>query len=319
MFRDSFQVPKYQDSPLLSDQLLLPNLTLGPDIFLVSSYVPSYLIRLVSDLAATAEVEPGHLSLTLYVPGVLTGEKLAILRLYHHLKADFDSLSALSSFVENALQLMAEGGLSMNILHGKVSGKLSKGTLGVIVERSTNDYVSFEDSRPGDFNSPVVPLRSWLAEEISGAERLLKLLNKALDGSRPSSTLVTPQRTGLWLSALYDYISSLDAKDAGFQNESQLEESLDAQNGAELSKFDDFGSFCEVDVEEEFGEDPSDEDPLLDFFSSGYAVEITSKDVEGHHVAPVPEEIVGLIGEASATCICGRKFRRIEGCPEVTW
>ena len=319
MFRDSFLVPKYQDSPLLSDQLLLPNLTLGPDIFLVSSYVPSYLIRLLSDLAATAEVEPGHLSLTLYIPGSLTSEKLAILRLYNHLKADFDSLSDLTSFLENVLQLMAEGGLSLNVLHGKVSGKLSKGTLGVIVERSTNDYVSFEDSRPGDFNSPVVPLRSWLAEEISAAERLLKLLNQALDASRPSSTLVPPHRTGLWISAVHEHISKAVASADRVEDSEEFEGESDAETNGEPSELEEFESMYETYLNEEFGETPSDDDPLHEFFASGFAVEITAKDIEGHHVAPVPEQIVGWIGEASATCICGRKFRRIEGCPEVTW
>ena len=68
----------------------------------------------------------------------------------------------------------------------------------------------------------------------------------------------------------------------------------------------------ETYLNEEFGETPSDDDPLHEFFASGFAVEITAKDIEGHHVAPVPEQIVGWIGEASATCICGRKFRRIE-------
>ena len=317
MFRSSFSLPKYQDSPSLSEQLLLPNLANGPDAFIVTSYVPSYVQRLVSDLAASVEIEPGHLSLTFYIPGDLMTEKNAILRLLDHLSNDFDSHGHLGFFIDDVLQLMGEGGLSFNVLHGKVSSKLAKGTIGVIVERESSDYVTFEDSKPGDYNSPVVPKRSWLGEEISSAEKLLKLINSALDANKPASALVTSERTGKWLVALSDYIQAESSSRGRDHDGGSFAGS--ASGGDHHTSHLELDDLLEQFGEDEFGLDQAEDDPFYEVFSAGFSIEVTDKDVDGHHVAPVPQALEAWIGEATAICVCGRKFNRIEGCPEVVW
>jgi len=327
-FRHLFEFPKYQDSPLLSDQLLLPNISQGFNLFIISSYVPSYVISLLRDIATSPEMEPGKISLTLYLPGDTVSEQQAIARLHRHLLTSFRSSSDLNEFIQDALQISQEGGLFIQVLHGPVSRTLIKGTIGVIVEELTDEYVSFEDKKPGDFNSPVAPKRSWVAEEISDAESIARRINNALQGSLRAATLIEADQLVRWLVAISEAISNSmlsshadasgdkQAKDRNLFTNAQIDEDLDWE--VEFEEIYDY-DIVETTAAETFGLVDSEDDPMQGYFFSGYSIPVTEHDLDVHHVPPVAPQLVGIIGQASAICFCGKKFNRVSGCPAIVW
>lgn len=312
VFQKNFQFSRYEDAPELSDQLLLPNLAIGNNIFLVSAFVPSYVQRVVRDLATSPEIEPGHLSITFYVPGNLVRESEGIERFRTYLVTGCGSLDAASEFVDDCLQLIEEGGLSVQVTHGPGKNKAVKGCFGVFTDPSSEDYVAIEDSRGGDFNSPIHPLRSWVPEQVDRAEKVLWRTNVVLEGSRQGLYLVDWQNSARWLSLISKWFD----KSA---EEQQSEKGTDA-DGLEDS-FDEDEFFAQfLDVEEDVGWNNDEEMfDLESFFSAGYSVPVTETDVEGHHIPPLPENIANIVGLASAECPCGLKFLRVNGCPSIAW
>lgn len=327
-FRHLFEFPKYQDSPLLSDQLLLPNISQGFNLFLISSYVPSYVISLIKDIATSPEMEPGKISLTLYLPGDTVSEQQAIARLHRHLLTSFRSLTDLNEFIQDTLQISQEGGLFIQVLHGSVSRTPIKGTIGVIVEELTDEYVSFEDKKPGDFNSPVAPKRSWVAEEISDAESIARRINSALQKTLRGTTLIEADQLLRWLIAISEAISNSapsshsdaprdkEATDKKSTTNTQIDEDLDWE--FEFEEVYDY-DIVEATEAETFGLVDSEDDPMEGYFFSGYSIPVTEHDIDVHHVPPVAPQLVGIIGQASAICFCGKKFNRVSGCPAIAW
>jgi hypothetical protein len=328
MFRHQFEYPKYQDAPNLSDQLLLPCIANGFNLFLISSYVPTYVVRLLRDLASSPEIESGKVSWTLYFPAAPVTEQNAVGRLHQNLSQSIPTSSNLNEFIQDILQISAEGGLSVQLLYGPPRKNYVKGTIGVLVEEKTEEYVSFEDKKPGDYNSPIFPKRSWLAEEISAAEALLIRINKALQANYAGTHLVDSHRFTSWLVAISQAISSDASKtedplasDQKTNDDGVGNEFVDEQGASILEDTDyifDY-DFLSESPDQTFGFPKDGADPLDDYFFSGFSIPVTEEDLDLHHIPPVPPQLVGIIGQASAVCFCGRKFNRVSGCPEIVW
>ena len=241
-FRESFQVPKYDDAPHLSDQLLLPNLAQGRDLHLFSAFAPSYLFRLVADLAASPDVEPGFLNIVFFVPNDLNLRSKGIVRFRKYLTKYATSEVDVANFIDNVLHLQNEGethgtgGIAVTVLHSNQKRPITKGCMGVISSPSdTEDYVAFLDSRGGDFNSPVKPLRSWLDEEYLDAESVLKKVASASNGEVPNSFLLSGTETLEWFAHLSDFYEA----NPPVAPASSLPEELEDDNNDDLDDEDD--------------------------------------------------------------------------------
>lgn len=212
MFRDQFLEPKYEDAPHLSDQLLLPNLALGHSVYLLSAFAPSYLFRLVEDLAKSPEVEPGFLNIVFFVPGDLALKSSGIARFRNYLLNYAESEAQVANFVNGALQLIDEGnthgvgGLNISILHTAQKTALAKGCMGVITSaEDQKDYVTFVDAKGGDYNSPVRPKKSWVNEDFFEAEGVLAKVVEASGGNHPRGMFVSGAEALDWLTHLANY------------------------------------------------------------------------------------------------------------------
>ena len=307
-----FQFSRYEDAPELSDQLLLPNLAIGNNVFLVAALVPSYIQKVVKDLATSPEIEPGHLSITFYVPGNLVRESEGITRFKNYLILSLGSISAASEFLDDCLQLIEEGGLSIQVAHGPGKIGVSKGCFGVFTDPKSEDYVAIEDAKGGDYNSPIRPLKSWVPEELSLAEKVLWRTNLVLDGTRTNLYRVDWRNTTKWLSEIAKWFE---------QNREVVHPVDPAQSSGRLEEedqsedfFDDFGL-----QEKVYGWNDDDLGDFEEFFSAGYSVSVGEKEPEDHHVPPLPERVAALVGLAAAECHCGRKFLRINGCSAIAW
>lgn len=313
MLQHHFQFSRYEDAPELSDQLLLPNLAIGNNIFLISAFVPSYVQRVIRDLATSPEIEPGHLSITFYVPGNLVRESEGIGRFRDYLIKGCESRVAASEFVDDCLQLMEEGGLSIQIAHGPGHRGAGKGCLGVFTDPNSEDYVAIEDAKGGDYNSPVRPKRSWLPEEVELAEKVLWRVNRVLEASQENSYLVDWNDSARWLSLLGRWFEENQSA-AGAVKAETASDDLE-----EVWSDDDFFAGFVEDAESFGWSDENDLEEIVEFFSAGYSVGVSESEIELHHVPPMPELVANLVGLAKAECVCGRTFNRIYGCPAITW
>lgn len=333
LLQGKFASSVYEDAPDLSDQILLPNLALGHNLFLVCAFVPSYIVRLVRDLAESPEIEPGHLSLTFYVPGNLIREDQAIVRLRTYIEQGIGAKAESAEFVDDCLQLVAEGGLSLQVVHGPQKTAISKGAFGVFTDPETEDFVGIEDSKGGDYNSPVVPRRSWITDQYTDAERILERTNKVLAASKAGVFLANHEVAARWLSriALWygetpEYFSqesptpTAAATTTGAEHDSPVA----TLSGDEISTdFDvDFMEYLKNESLAEVGWDTDadfDLEDVSEFFAADYAVEVEPWEITEHHVPPLPEILVGLLGHASATCPCGKRILRANGCEAIVW
>ncbi len=214
MFRDQFLEPKYDDAPHLSDQLLLPNLALGHSVYLLSAFAPSYIFRLVEDLAKSPEVEPGFLNIVFFVPGDLALKSSGIARFRNYLLNYAESEAQVADFVNSALQVIDEGntqgvgGLNISILHTSQKTPLAKGCMGVITSsEDQRDYVTFVDAKGGDYNSPVRPKKSWINEDFFEAEGVLSKVVEASGGNHSRGMFVSGAEALDWLTHLANYYS----------------------------------------------------------------------------------------------------------------
>jgi hypothetical protein len=326
-FRESFMQSKYEDAPHLSDQLLLPNMAKGHDVHLFSAFAPSYLFRLVADLASSPEVEPGFLSITFFVPGDLTLRSTGIARFRNYLLKHASSEEEVASFVNHVLKLAEEGaennvgGIRISILHTSQKRSLTKGCLGVISSSDTpEDYVSFADERGGDYNSPVKPLKSWEDSDFFAAEDVLRKVVEASNGNHPRGTLVSDQETLDWFTYLSNWYvdnppAELETSDSDSESEVVLEEAEESDDEflgylQELPDFED---------EENYGWFGIDVESEEIFVQGNYGVVVASQDIESGHIPPLPVSIADLVGPAQAKCPCGRTIVRAYGCDQVSW
>jgi hypothetical protein len=325
-FRDSFTQSRYDDAPHLSDQLLLPNMAKGHDVHLFSAFAPSYVFRLLADLAESPEVEPGFLSITFFVPGDLTLRSSGIARFRSYLLKYATSEQDVALFVNHVLQIAEEGtqneagGIRVSILHTSQKRPLTKGCIGIVSSSQTPDeYVAFADERGGDYNSPVRPLKSWEDSDYFAAEDILRKVIEASTGHHPRGTLVSEQETLDWFTYLANwYVENPPAQPEAIESETEVEiaEDEEEQEDEFLGYLRDLADF---EDEENFGWFGI-EDEIEELFVQGnFGVVVSTEDIENGHIPPLPPSIADLVGPAQARCPCGHLIMRAFGCDQVSW
>jgi hypothetical protein len=312
MFRDDFLFQKYDDAPFLSDQLLLPALAKGFDVHVVASFTPSYMFRLLEDLADSPEIEPGLLNLVFCMPFTANfGTNPA--KVFRDYLSEFalDDAQVLD-FAANALQLFSEGSLRFSAVVSKTAKDFAKGTLGAItnVADEDPDYFTFVDAKGGDYNSPVVPQRSWIESEANSAEQMLEVVLDSNSDSIDGFAKISETRVRGWLQEIVTGTTEKESSESANLT-SDLEEELD-----EFDQFIESAEHLDEDSIEflEYGE-------LFDFELPPESQEtsVSVHDAQDGHIPPLPMSIAGLVGPAWATCVCGAKFMRANGCPHGFW
>jgi hypothetical protein len=326
-FRDTFIQSKYQDAPHLSDQLLLPNIAKGNDLHLFTAFAPSYLFRLLTDLAKSPEVEPGFLSITFFVPGDLTLRSSGIARFRNYLLKYADSEQDVSLFVNHILQLAEEGaggeagGIRVSILHTSQKRALTKGCLGVVSSSDApEDYVAFADERGGDYNSPVKPLKSWVDSDYFAAEDILRKVIEASTGRHPRGMLVSDQETLDWFTYLSNwYLENPPVHPETLEREAESEVPVDEDEELEDEFLGYLRELADFEDEENYGWFGIEDETEELFVQGNYGVVVPSEDIEFGHIPPLPPSIADLVGPAQAKCPCGQLIVRAYGCDQVSW
>ena len=318
-FSQEFENPEYQDAPHLSDQLLLPNLAQGYNISIVSAFVPSYLFRLLRDVAGSEEIEPGVLDLTFYMPGQLNWKSDAVARFRQYLCAYATDEVQVAQFVEDALQIIDEGKLAFSTLHANQHRPLTRSCLGVISPGETDldskDYVSFIDAKGGDFNSPVTPLRSWETDQYFDAQEVLAKWYQLSAGKK--GLIISTEDMVEWL----ELISAWYANNPPFVGIAP-NVALDGLNT--VDKNDPFLLFLkglpEFKSEDRLIYERVAEDESFDWDSwNGFTAEVWPEEAEMGHIPPITNSSAVILGNAKSTCVCGKVFTRIYGCPRGSW
>lgn len=319
-FRETFHYPQYEDAPHLSDQLLLPNLVAGHDIHLLAAFAPSYVFKLLHDLASSPEIEEGFLNLVFFVPGDLTTISGGIARVRKYFMQHGQTNVQVANFVDDCLQIISEGGLRVSFLHTTQKSPLARGAIGVIKSNEDqDDFVAFIDSKGGDYNSPVRPLKSWLDSDFFESQSVLDKVLQASSGQHPKGVLVTGKEAEQWLSHIADWYKNNSTEE--LSDDRVPDGNLEYDESEELDEFlihlqDTDG----LDDEAVYGWNDEDEDSM-DWSGSlaGYFVEVKRGEAVDGHVPPLPETAAAFIGPASAICACGHRFVRAYGCDKVTW
>lgn len=323
----SFFKPFYEDAPWLSDQLLLPNLARGHSIHVLSAFAPSYLFKLVDDLAGTQEVEPGFLNIVFFVPGDLSIRSQSIARFKKYLLTHSDDWNV-AKFVTNALQLIKEardneqGGLQITVQHTTQKKPLTKSLAGVIVDLEDPDsYVSFVDAKGGDFNSPVQINRSWFDDEEFAAQEVLGLVASAVNNQNPRASLVIPTEVEEWLIYLANFYEDnppVDPETLIRADEDQVAEDEDEDDNPLNDEFlEHLLNLEEFEDEDQYGWYGSDSD---EFDLGPVSVDVSSDKALHGHIPPLEPVAAYFVGQdAIARCVCGSKFIRANGCDEIVW
>lgn len=327
-FRESFIDSKYDDAPFLSDQLLLPNLAKGHNLHLFSAFAPSYIFRLVSDLAQSPEVEPGFLNIVFFVPGDLSLKSEGIARFRNYLLRYAESELVVAQFIDNVLKLAEEskesdvGGIRLSILHTSQKRPLTKGCQGVISSsENTDDYVAFLDERGGDYNSPVTTLKSWINHDFFAAQEILRNVSEASGGNHPRGVFVSDAESMDWFTHLSNwYLDNQptqvndDSNDSDEEaNTEEYEEPLTDNFLNYLQELDDFQN------ETNYGWFGADQDSEEMFGYGNFGVVVPATELLDGHIPPLPISISALVGPAQAHCPCGKLIIRADGCDEVSW
>jgi hypothetical protein len=323
--RDSFVLTKYDDAPYLSDQLLLPNLANGHDVYLATAFSTSYIFKLVRDLASSQEIESGLLTLTFYVPGDLRLKSTGIARFNSYLRKYAQSDVQVAQFVYDCLQLFEEGGLRVALAHTSKSTPLLRGCLGVVVCRESEtiaqdtDYVAFVDAKAGDFNSPVVPLKSWDVENFFYAQEVLGKVTSVTNGTQKNSWLISGDESVSWFEYLaqwYDENPPQVAAEPDPEPDDDDDLEIDEEITEYLQSLDDL--IDEDSYDWYVGEDKSYEFDITKYFSG--MVSVPHDELERGHVPPLPFNLQHVYGNFGTECpSCHEIFARAEGCPSVDW
>jgi hypothetical protein len=316
----------YPDSPYFSDQVLLPGVASGVNLTLVSGFLPSYVIRLVSDVAKSPEVEPGQIDLTFCIPGQGIQHETDALRLARYLSA-FNVQSEVEEFVIQALRLADEGGLTFNFLIADAGSNLTRASLGLLHEPGNlSEYVAFVDEQAGDSNSPVKIARSWSeGSEAQAAERLDDLISAAVNDTWDRIRRVSSDDAAALLREIAT--KGLLSEEAEVVEVQPLRtKPARVEIADEDDDADDFVDDVD-DLNEEFEELASfldgysdDAEEMINIYVMGGRIprswnfnrEVGLRPVE--HALPFPDEYAEILSEFEGTCKCGQTYDRRYGC-----
>lgn len=326
----------YADEPHFSDELLLPALVAGHHITLVTAFLPSYLMRLVSDLAISKEIEPGKLNVVFCVPFNAT-EKLSHARLIsNYLSVLAPNATEVQNFLDNCLKLAHEGSLRFGSLMSKESQLLTPSCCGLIEssEPSSSDMLSFIDATAGDYGSPITVSGSWELP-MDQSTSVLRVVSSALNS-------VFPNLLRLSHEEVLDIFSEIRKKNyVRFEFAETVsdplgisEEVTAAPSSEELDSVDAWES--SIDINEDLDEESFEiarilrevnlrelgfeGEDLASFLGEPAFEEFEDFDSpERQHVPPLDFEVAELLGRGFASCWCGTTFPRESGCPERYW
>ena len=325
LFETDFQAT-YPDTPYFSDQVLLPGVASGVNVTVVSGFLPSYVIRLVSDVAKSPEVEPGQIDLTFCIPGQGIKHETDAVRLARYLSA-FNEKSSVEEFVIQALRLADEGGLTFNFLIADAGSNLTRASLGLLHEPGNlSEYVAFVDEQAGDSNSPVRIARSWTqGSESQAAERLDDLISAAVNDTWDRIRRVASADA----AALLREIATKDLLSVETEvppTQPIITKPTRVEIADEDEDADDF--IDDVDeLNEEFEELSSflesysdDAEEMINLYVMGgriprswdFSRDIGLRPVE--HALPFPEAYADILSDFEGTCKCGLTYDRRYGC-----
>ena len=317
---------QYPDDPSLASKLILPALGSGRQINLVSAFTPSYIFGVIRDLASRKQPIPGYLHLTLFVRGDLRLKSEGIARFKNYLGRFADNEVQVAQFVEDCLLLLTTSeskAFELNLLHADQKKPPTKSLFGVIYdEDSWPEMVTFVDAKAGDFNSPIVPKRSWENDEYLESLDTFSRISSLSRGEK--GLLVGEQEVVSWLEYLSDWYQAnppvvvvVDDTDDDDDDEDLEDEEILAAEGSLIDFLQDFGEF-QKESEFEYGdEDRAEFD--WDEWDGGIAEVLPSEAVNGH-IPPITSAFnATTIGSAKSTCLCGQVFTRIYGCSKVDW
>lgn len=327
VFREVFD-SAYTDSPDLAEELLFPLLASGNDIHAVSAFVPSYVYKLFELLRAADTTNFGLLNITFFVPhdlGIRSGA-LASLVEYFSEYVEFDG--QIANFANDGIELAEAGIINLNLTYSKSRRKLARGCAFVVVDGDfREDYVSMVDSKGGDWNSPLVPARSWVLEQQLDANEVLSQIAKFNLGENPQFFKLAPEATAALLSETFAVLkqSGLEKQKAqamfvagevpaddggGDEGLGPLEDLIFSFDFDEHGNLVEFEEFEDSDFAE-FDEQHIDE--LLEI-SDGLSVRVGWADVVNGHAPPLPPYLARYYPVLYATCVCGEVFNRAAGC-----
>tara|TARA_B110000503_G_scaffold43412_2_gene71012 strand:+ start:5879 stop:6895 length:1017 start_codon:yes stop_codon:yes gene_type:complete len=323
----------YSDEPHFSDELLLPALATGHHVTLVTAFLPSYLVRLVSDLASSPEIEPGKLTVIFCVP-FKPNEVVGEARLFaEYLTSHAESAAEVKDFLNDSAELAREGGLRLSALLSTQNLLLTPSCIGIIEsgQSGSSEVLSFLDATAGDKNSPI-PVRGSWGNEADQLDKALSIVSRALNGSFPnllrrshdevmSSVREIREKGYLRLAVSRDKEgqSASPAKTptspARTRNSKVSIESAESSPDVELDddSFEIERILREVFLREAglFGDDVTIflGEPSLDW-GTGFEPE------DRNHTPPLSNDLVEVVGHGFASCWCGESFDREQGCPE---
>jgi hypothetical protein len=324
--------PVYSDEAHFSDQLLLPALASGHHVTLVSAFVPSYLMRLVEDLASSPEIEPGKLTVIFCVPSTSKEQVSEARLLSRYISLSASSFVEVKSFLESSMDLAKEGGLRFGALLSKEDQLLTPSCVGIIEScvPGSNEILGFTDTTAGDLNSPIPVQGSWGDEgELLGA--VLRVVSSALNRTFPNLLRKSHQEVLGLIHEIrekgypkHDFpIGSVEQEDRKKHPEKasksvvKVPDLVDEDEVFELLIEDeDFAverilrevflreaGFQGEDVTAFLGEDSFDEMFGFDWD-------------ERQHTPPLGLDLVEVVGRGYTSCWCGESFDREQGCPE---
>ncbi len=324
--------PVYSDEAHFSDQLLLPALAAGHHVTLVSAFVPSYLMRLVEDLASSPEIEPGKLTIIFCVPSTSKEQVSEARLLSRYLSLSASSFVEVKSFLESSMALAKEGGLRFGALLSKEDQLLTPSCVGIIEScvPGSNEILGFQDTTAGDLNSPIPVQGSWANEgDLLGA--VLKVVSSALNRTFPNLLRKSHQEILGLIHEIrekgypkHDFPSSPgeqqeSKKRPGKASDSKVKvpdlvvEDEDFEPGIEQEDFAIERILREVFLREAGfqGEDVTaflGEDGFEEMFGFDWD--------ERQHTPPLSLDLVEVVGRGFTSCWCGESFDREQGCPE---
>jgi hypothetical protein len=317
----------YPDTEFFSDQVLLPAVARGTDVTIVTGFLSSYVARLVTDVAKSPEIEPGHISLTFCIPGQMFYQESDAARLTRFL-LQTNSKSVVQGFVVEALKLANEGGLSLKTLIAESGSNITRSSIGLLQIDGASDFISFIDEVAGDMNSPITIARSWASgEEADDASNL----GEVIVAGQTSDVAGIRRIDAEGALKLLREIATTDLIDSIQRELLQDRKSITRPKGAEKAVLrEDFNEDEDINVEdllEEFDDlydlvegSEGDAEDLITTYVRGnlvggrWSVRTTGALKPVEHALPIPIEFVKVLHEYEGICRCGATYDRRYGC-----
>lgn len=310
MLKNFVSVLEHEDSPYFSDSVLLPAIGSGVDITVITGFIPSYLQRLIEDVATSPEIEPGQIKLLVCIPNNHKTDALDLAAAINGSKLDKEQNE---SFVVNALKLVDEGGLELEILVSDRGGLLTFSAVGQL--QFQNESATFLDRLAGDHNSSLKFSRSW-------SEGQEKVANESVNQFVVSATL--DSHSGIRRMTSSEATDALrEVAAANLLAQMELPDTSPIVDNAPTVTDDEIEAEFE-ELEELENELLSDGEDIVAFFDYGdanvrdltwYMENPEKMNAFQGHAPALGDSILEVVGNRQGQCWCGNTYDRAFGCP----